>query len=110
MLSETITAARIADRARIGDPEDATLTAIVADVVPALQATLYEGAAGPEVELGVSEIVTAEYFEAVARDGSLTIEGLRIEAPDVAALRARGEARLAPYLRDTRIVRSAGPR
>ena len=110
MLSEAITAARVADRAGIGDAEDATLAAVVASVVPAIGATLHDGASGPEVELGVSEIVTAEYFEAVARDGSLTIDGLRIEAPDVVALRARGEARLAPYLRDARIVRAAGPR
>lgn len=101
-------------RAKVGledDSQDALLEAIAAEQIPAIEATLV-GAYGPEVDLGVSEIVAAEYLDTVARaGGELQIGELRVGAAESsAALRARGEARLAPYRRDAGVVRAAGPR
>lgn len=101
-------------RAKVGleddASQDAALAAVAAEQIPAIEATLI-GIYGPEVELGVVEIVAAEYLDQVARStGEVQIEGLRIGVESSAALRARGEARLAPYRRDAGVVRTAGPR
>ncbi len=90
--------------------QDAVLAALVAEQVPALEATLAV-TSGPEVELGIMEIVAAEYLDQVARScGEVQIGELKVGVESSAALRARGEARLAPYRRDAGVVRTAGPR
>lgn len=109
----SLTVSTLALRAKVGledDSQDSVLAALVAEQVPAIEATLAV-VSGPEVELGVSEIVAAEYLDQVARScGEVQIGELRVGVESSAALRARGEARLAPYRRDAGVVRAAGPR
>lgn len=101
-------------RAKVGlegdTSQDAVLEALVAEQTPAIEAMLI-GIYGPEVDLGVTEIIAAEYLDQVSRSiGSVEIGELRIGAESSTELRARGEARLAPYRRDASVVRTAGPR
>ena len=110
MLLVTVAAVR-AKAGLEGAAFDAAIADLIAEQIPALEATLV-GIAGPEADLGATELVTAELIDQLARSGgAVQIGELRVgEEPSSAALRAQGAARLAPYRRDLGAVRAAGPR
>lgn len=108
----TFAAATLRAKAGLGDDDshDAALAALAAEQTPVLEASLTT-TEPPEVALGIAEIVAAEFLDQMARGlGECRIGELSAGAPSSAELRARGEARLAPYRRDLRAVRAAGPR
>lgn len=111
MLSLTVTVAAVRAKAGLADASyDAAITALIAEQVPALQATLVPVVAA-EADLGATEVVTAEFLDQIGRaEGGIEIAGLRSETVEGAVLRAQGLARLAPYRLDLGAVRAAGPR
>ena len=112
MLSLTVTRAAVRAKAGLeGTAFDAALDALIAEQLPALEATLI-GVYGPEADLGATEIVAAEMLDQLTRSGgAVQIGDLHVGAETTAsALRAQGLARLAPYRRDLGAVRAAGPR
>ena len=94
-----------------GTAFDSAITDLIAEQIPALEATLV-GIVGPEADLGATELVTAELLDQLARSGGeARIGELQIgPEPSSVALRAQGAARLMPYRRDLGTVRTAGPR
>lgn len=112
MLSLSVTTAAVRAKAGLdGSAFDDAIAALIAEQLPALEATLI-GFSGPEANLGATELVTAELLDQLARSGGeVQIGELRVgEEPSSTALRAQGLSRLAPYRRDLGAVRAAGPR